>query len=106
MPYIPELRRREWDAALTAAAQVHAATFVGPGQMNYLITALLNQYLCSSLVGYDALNEVIGILECAKQEFYRRVIAGYEDVKRTENGDVYESTQAMLAVRKTEKAKP
>jgi hypothetical protein len=39
---------------------------------------------------YKHINEIIGVLECAKQEFYRRVAAPYEDTKIQENGDVYE----------------
>lgn len=38
---------------------------------------------------YDSLNAVIGVLECAKQEFYRRAAVPYENQKITENGDVY-----------------
>jgi len=35
------------------------------------------------------INEVIGVLECAKLELYRRVAAPYEERKRIENGEVY-----------------
>lgn len=31
----------------------------------------------------------LGTLEAVKQEFYRRVVAAYEDLKIQENGDVY-----------------
>ena len=30
----------------------------------------------------------MGVLECCKLEFYRRVAAPYEDIKIEENGDV------------------
>jgi len=40
-------------------------------------------------VRYAHLNEVVGVLECAKLELYRRVVAPYEDQKMTESGDVY-----------------
>ena len=33
---------------------------------------------------------LIGVLECAKLELYRRVAAPYEDDKIDENGDVYQ----------------
>jgi len=42
-------------------------------------------------VKYATLNTVIGVLECAKLELYRRVVADYEDQKCEENGDVYDS---------------
>ena len=39
---------------------------------------------------YHAYNEIIGVLECVKQEFYRRMVAPYEDKKCEENGDVFQ----------------
>jgi len=38
---------------------------------------------------YKRYNKAMGVLECIKQEFYRRVISKYEDQKIEENGDVY-----------------
>jgi len=38
---------------------------------------------------YSLLNEVMGVLECCKQEFYRRPVADYENKKLDLNGDVY-----------------
>ena len=40
-------------------------------------------------VGYHHYNQLIGVLECAKLELYRRLIAPYEDVKIIDDGDVY-----------------
>jgi len=39
---------------------------------------------------YSDYNALVGVLECAKLEFYRRAVAAYEDKKIKENGDVYE----------------
>jgi hypothetical protein len=33
---------------------------------------------------------LVGVLECAKQELYRRILIPYEDAKIELNGDVYE----------------
>ena len=60
-----------------------------PGELNYLITILLKEYIEREGLSYATLNECIGVLECAKLELYRRVAAGYEDQKCEENGDVY-----------------
>ena len=60
-----------------------------PGELNYIITEYLNRYLTSKGVSYATFNELVGVLECAKQELYRRVIAIYEDRKRLENGEIY-----------------
>ncbi len=63
------------------------------GELNYAITRLCDQYI-SRLGGvrYAAINDVIGVLECAKLEAYRRLAANYEDQKISENGEVW--TQA------------
>lgn len=60
-----------------------------PGDLNYFISNLINWYILQKGKSYSTLNEVIGVLECAKLELYRRVAAPYEDLKIDENGDVY-----------------
>ena len=58
-------------------------------ELNFQITMLINSYLERKGISYTNLNEVIGVLECAKLEIYRRLAAKYEDKKISENGDVY-----------------
>ena len=41
---------------------------------------------------YYHYNQLIGVLECAKLELYRRLVTPYEDIKITDNGDVYGSS--------------
>ena len=59
-----------------------------PGELNYLITKMLLKYLKLKGKNYAHLNEVMGVLNCVTQEFYRRWAAPYEDEKIKENGDV------------------
>ena len=59
-------------------------------ELNYMISALLDDYLVEKGKNYANINEVIGMLECAKLELYRRVAAPYEDEKIDQNGDVYD----------------
>lgn len=60
------------------------------GDLNYLITKLLLEYIDEKGgMSYTVVNEVVGVLECAKLELYRRLAAPYEDEKRELNGDVY-----------------
>ena len=59
-----------------------------PGGLNYLITKMCLEFVAPNKT-YDGYNEVIGVLECAKLEFYRRAVAVYEDLKKELNGDVY-----------------
>lgn len=78
MPYIPLSER-------TRAATVP----LSEGELNYALTRLAVDYLDRRGKSYKAINEVIGALECAKLEFYSRVVVPYEHVKRVEHGDVY-----------------
>jgi hypothetical protein len=84
MPYVDAEARRRLDAGESPTTA---------GELNYSITKLLNQYLeRRGTPRYADWNEVIGVLECAKLEIYRRSIAPYEDHKMRENGDVYRFT--------------
>jgi broad-specificity NMP kinase len=74
MPYIKQDRRKS--SPETA------------GELNYHITRMIMKYLGES-PGYTEYNSVVGVLECAKIELYRRMVAPYEDKKIVENGDVY-----------------
>lgn len=58
------------------------------GELNYAITMLLRRYYDAG-PSYSRANDVLGALEGAKLEFYRRVVAPYEDKKIAANGDVY-----------------
>lgn len=59
------------------------------GELNYKITKQCIKYLHMKGESYKTINEIMGVLECAKLEFYRRVGVPYEDEKIKENGDVY-----------------
>jgi hypothetical protein len=64
------------------------------GELNYCITMLCKRYLKHQAYkgghyDYERINNIIGVLECAKIEFYRRIAVPYEDKKIKENGDVY-----------------
>ena len=91
MPYIKPEDRPTIDDHMKRLEQ-HLKT---PGDVNYAISKLMNDILRDRLVwrgkwGYADLNELIGALECAKLELYRRVAAPYEDGKILQNGDVYD----------------
>ena len=67
----------------------------GPGDLNYLVTTLCAEYLDHRGLGYANINEVVGVLDCAKLELYRRIAVPYEDTKIIENGDVYPKSLVM-----------
>jgi hypothetical protein len=60
-----------------------------PGELNFQVTQLIKVYVEAHGLSYATINDVVGALEGAKLEFYRRVAAPYEDRKIIENGDVY-----------------
>lgn len=84
MPYI-----KPYDRALYDRRPISSITPETVGDLNYCITSICNNFLKAEGKSYATVNDIIGVLECAKMEFYRRVAAPYEDIKLTENGDVY-----------------
>lgn len=82
MPYIKGSQRADFlpDSVLVP---------VNAGNLNYQITTLLMQYIILNGLSYAHINDVLGALEGAKLEFYRRVAVPYENQKIQDNGDVY-----------------
>ena len=84
MPYLHENNRRDLLENLDAWP-------LDAADLNFLICRLADRMLARHGVTYARLNEVIGAIECAKQEIYRRIAAPYEDTKIKENGDVFDN---------------
>lgn len=82
MPYIPADKRPD----LTPVATRYADN---AGELNYQITCLIKEYLKGMGKSYQTLNDIMGALEGAKLELYRRLAAPYEDQKIKDHGDVY-----------------
>jgi len=59
------------------------------GELNFLFTTLIIEYIEKKGESYQTYNDIIGALEGSKLELYRRKIAPYEDKKIIDNGDVY-----------------
>lgn len=83
MPYIKLARKEMVDVG---APLEDAKT---AGELNYQITAVIKTYMDVNGKSYQTINDIIGALEGAKLEFYRRIAAPYEDTKIKENGDIY-----------------
>lgn len=92
MPYIARKDRGVLDGTVyTLARQIETE-----GELNYVLSRLIHRiievpdfnYKQNFYLKYNSLNTIIGVLECVKQEFYRTVVAPYEDKKRAENGPV------------------
>lgn len=83
MPYIKQALR---ESVLNRTVDFAEAN---PAEFNFTITTNLNRYIEAHGLSYDTINSLIGVLECAKLELYRRIAVPYEDKKIKENGDVY-----------------
>jgi len=81
MPYIDQAER--------ADLRLHRRKPETVGELNYVISDIANNYINRKGLSYAAINEVVGVLECARLELYRRRAAPYEDAKCQANGDVY-----------------
>lgn len=82
MPYIDEAARKHFSLS----------EFPSPGnagELNFVITRIIDDYFHENGARYQQANDIIGALEGAKLEFYRRVVGPYENKKILEHGDVY-----------------
>lgn len=82
MPYIKEIRR--------VFLSRNPEDLNSAGELNYLFTELAKLYISKHGLNYNTINDIVGALEGAKLEFYRRVAAPYEGEKISQNGDVYD----------------
>lgn len=81
MPYITPSERAEMD--------ISGYDPDTAGQLNYCITSVVDAWLGQERLSYDRINAAVGVLECAKQELYRRIATPFETSKLAANGDVY-----------------
>lgn len=91
MPYITKDQRQDLDGQIKALAHIikqgEAEDY--EGEMNYIITNLLCQVMKpKDGWRYKWINRAIGVLECVKLEFYRRLVANYEVKAIAKNGDI------------------
>lgn len=86
VPYVKQGQRTSLAAKVALRGDSQDAR--SAGELNYQITRLILNYL-PALPTYEDFNEVVGVLESCKHELYRRMVAPYEDSKKTVNGDIY-----------------
>ncbi len=88
MPYINQDDRRHYEDVINSAVSRLAQRRFAAGDINYVITMILKGVIRHKGRGYGAYNALIGVLECVKQEFYRRDVVPYEEEKIVLNGDI------------------
>lgn len=81
MPYIQNKERR--------LALLGGALPLTVGELDYALTVLCLQYIGDYPYTFERLNSIVGVLDNVKDEFRRRVLHPYENLKCAENGDVY-----------------
>ena len=59
------------------------------GIVNYTVTRICNDAIINKKPRYKKINQVLGVLEAVKLEFYRRLAANYEDEAKEKNGDLF-----------------
>jgi hypothetical protein len=79
MPYVKKPKRVELEMFRHAESA---------GDLNYLITLDMLDYLDRHGLSYNTLNEIVGAVSSALAEFQRRVVGTYEDTKIRSNGDL------------------
>ena len=87
MPYIKSESRTKYAKVLEELVDILKSLPVEEvdGELNYVVTKILKGVYA---LRYFHINKAVGVLECVKLEFYRRVAVPYEDLKIKESGDV------------------
>jgi len=89
MPYIEAKDREEFKDVLDELWSIINQRGISNGEMNYVMSMLAKFYIDKHGLSYNTGSDVIKAFECAKLEFYRRVVAPYENDKCETNGDVF-----------------
>jgi len=84
MPYIKPIDRSE----------INKLKFVdiipqNGGELQWIIAELIHAYIMDKGLNYQHCQDMLGALAGAQAEFYREVVAPYEDIKKAENSPVY-----------------
>lgn len=58
------------------------------GELQYAMALMFKSYIERKGLNYQHCNDIMGALAGAQMEFYRKIVAPYEEEKIVENGDV------------------
>lgn len=90
MPYIDQSKRKKISFVLeNSHKQIESEYIDCAGDLNYAFTILAIDYIKRKGLNYQNINDILGALDGASKEFYRRVVEKYENEKIKINGDVY-----------------
>ncbi len=96
MPYLPPATKKRLDphidrlaAEITAIAGEESSDTGFAGSLNYACTRLAVKTMPERR--YWVIATVVGVMKNVADEFYRRVAVPYEEERKAENGDVFDS---------------
>jgi 3D (Asp-Asp-Asp) domain-containing protein len=87
MPYIKKEDRERIDECINPIQLGYSAKTAG--DLNYIFSLISRGYIEGKGKSYQTMNDIIGALEGAKLELYRRIVAPYEDEKIVTNDDIF-----------------
>lgn len=90
MPYIKQEDRKKFDSLIEDVVDAltdHGFANHKPGELNYFVSRVITEIFRKN-PSYTLGNSIDGTLGCIEKEFYRRILAPYEDSKIKENGDI------------------
>jgi hypothetical protein len=91
MPYIKHDQRKALDPEIDILLRrlLPVGSYApAPGDLNYVLSRIV-WGVFQKFPGYAVANMLVGMLDCVKLEFYRRLVVPYEEEKIKENGDLY-----------------
>lgn len=86
MPYIAQNDRDDFAEFRGVVSGLEPKT---AGEIQYMIAVIVAEFMKNSDYRYQNMNDVMGALNGANLEFYRRYVAPYEDECIAKNGDVF-----------------
>lgn len=89
MPYIKKEQRTKFEPTIYTILQdlIKSDKSFEVGELNYIISSIIWK-IFDNKRSYTNGNNLVGVLECVKNEFIRRRLNDYEDQKIKENGDI------------------
>lgn len=100
MPYVKTDKRKKFDSFILDLTLMLEREGHDNGDLNYCISKLVHEWLICHPDGlrYDAASDAHKAMVCAAAEFYRVVVAPYEDLKSKENGPVSVLDDSRIAL--------
>ena len=95
MPYIKPIDRHEiYQLRFTDITPQNG------GELQWIIAELIHAYILEKGLNYQHCQDMMGALAGAQAEFYREVVAPYEDIKKRDNEAVYNPVSEYSAPNK------